>query len=335
MATNRWRGGSTRADIRRYLQTASLFISLGVLWLVLSLLSPVFFTTNNIINIFVQSSVIGILAAGFTLVLIAGEIDLSITSVLALASVVSGVLIIKDNVPVILALVLTIGVGVVVGVVNAYFTTLVRLPSFIVTLAMLGIGQGLAFVLTGAQTVEGYPHSYTVIGQGKVGNVPILVFIAGGVYLILHFVLSQTSTGMNIYAVGGSRRAADLIGLRSGRTVLLTFMISGGLAALAGIILSAQLNAAQGSFGQTDLFGAIAAVVIGGASLNGGAGTLLGTAGGVLVISTIDDGLVLLGVSPFWVQVVLGLIILGAVMIDRLIKGELQLGELIPAWPHA
>jgi ribose transport system permease protein len=316
--------------LRRYLQTTSIFVALGLLWVVLSFSSPYFFTTSNILNILLQSSVVGILAAGFTLVLISGEIDLSFTSVAALAGVVAAVIIVQDGVPVVLGIILVLGVGAVAGLLNAYMTMIAGIPSFIVTLAMLGIAQGLAFVLTGAQTIQGFPHAYTVLGQGKVGRIPVPVFFLIGVYVVLHYLLSHRPFGVDVYAVGGSRRAAMLAGLRPGRVVTIAFVISGVLAAFAGIILSAQLDAGQGNFGQTNLLDAIAAVVIGGSSLNGGSGTFVGTAAGVLMIATINNGLVILGVSPFWVQVVVGLIILAAVMTDRLAKGELDIRQLVP-----
>lgn len=320
-------------DLRSHLQTTSIFVALALLWIVLSFSSPYFFTTSNVLNILLQSSVVGILAAGFTLVLISGEIDLSFTSVAALATVVSAVIIIQHGVPVVPGILLVLGVGAAAGLVNAYMTVIAGIPSFIVTLAMLGIAQGLAFVLTGAQTIQGFPHAYDVIGQGKVGRIPVPVFIVIGVYLVLNYLLSHRPFGVDVYAVGGSRKAATLAGLRPGRIVMIAFVTSGVLAALAGIILSAQLDAGQGNFGQTNLLDAIAAVVIGGASLNGGSGTFVGTAAGVLMIASINNGLVIVGVSPFWVQVVVGLIILSAVMTDRLVKGELDVRQLVPL-PH-
>jgi len=266
--------------------------------------------------------------------LIAGEVDLSFTAVLALGGVLAGVLIVDRGVPVYPAMALVLGAGVLVGVVNAYFTMVVKLPSFIVTLAMLGIAQGLAFVLTQAETVQGFPNRYTVLGQGEIAGIPVPVFFLVGVYIVLHLLLSQTAFGVNVYAVGGSRRASELVGLRPGRVVLIAFVISGCLAALGGILLTAQLNAGQGSYGQSYLLDAIAAVVIGGASLNGGAGSMVGTLGGVLMISSINNGLVLIGVSPFWVQVAIGVIILGAVMTDQLIKGQLHFRDLVQITPR-
>ena len=313
---------------RRIIRSGSIFIVLGLLWLGLSFASPYFFTGQNIRNIFLQSSTIGILALGVTVVLIAGEIDISIASVQALSGVVAGALIVLDGLPFWLGIAAGIGAGVLAGLVNSYMTLFARIPSFIATLAMLGIAQGVAYVITGAIEVDGFPTEYDYLGTGRVGEVPVPVLIAVGVYVAAYLLLSQTRTGVDMYAVGGSRRASRLVGLRIEKTVTLAFVISGGLAGLAGILLSARLDAAQGNFGSTDLLSAIAAVVIGGTSLFGGSGSVVGTAAGVLIITTIDDGLVLLHVETFWTQIVVGGVILMAVIIDQLAKGELKLKNL-------
>jgi ribose/xylose/arabinose/galactoside ABC-type transport system permease subunit len=319
-----------RGRLADYLQVASIYFSLLALWIALTFSSPYFFTMGNILNILDQSAVVGMLAAGFTVVLIVGEIDLSITSVQALAGTVAALLIIHHGVPVVPGIVLVVLIGCGIGLLNSYMVVCPRIPSFIATLAMLGIAQGIAFVLTGAREIEGFPNSYETIGQGKLLGVPVPVYFALGVYVVLHLVLSQSRFGLNAYAVGGSRSASTLTGVKTGQVITVAFVLSGGIAALAGIVLSSQLNAGQGNFGSSNLLNAIAAVVIGGTSLNGGAGTVIGTAGGVLMISTINNGLVLLGVDSFWVQVVVGLIILGAVMLDQLFKGKLKLIDLVP-----
>ena len=323
--------GRPRRDfglVRRMIQSGSTFVVLGLLWLGLSFASPYFFTGQNIRNIFLQSSTIGILALGITVVLIAGEIDISVASVQALAGVVAGALIVLDGLPYWLGIAAGIGSGVLAGLVNSYMTLFARIPSFIATLAMLGIAQGVAYVITGAIEVDGFPGGYDYLGTGRVGQVPVPVIIAVAAYVAAWLLLSQTRTGVDMYAVGGSRKASRLVGLRIERTVTLAFVISGGLAGLAGILLSARLDAAQGNFGSTDLLSAVAAVVIGGTSLFGGSGSVVGTAAGVLIISTIDDGLVLLHVETFWTQIVVGGVILMAVIMDQLAKGELRLRHL-------
>lgn len=323
-------GIETREAIRRLVRTGSIFIGIAILWTILAFASPYFFTQQNLLNILLQSSTVGILAAGVTLVLIAGEIDISVASVQALAATVAATVIITHGGPVVLGMAAGILVAVLAAVVNGYATVYARTPSFIVTLAMLGIAQGAAFLMTGGQSIGEFPRAYTVIGQGKVGPVPVPVIIAGSVYLVLHLLLSQTKFGVNVYAIGGSRNASRLVGLRVERMIMAVFVICGALAGLSGLILSARLDAAHGSFGASDLLDAIAAVVIGGTSLFGGSGSVVGTLGGVIIISTIRNGLVLLNVEAFWTQVVVGVVILVAVMLDQVFKGELTFRDLVP-----
>lgn len=320
----------TREAVRRFLRTGSIFIALALLWTGLAFASPYFLTQQNLLNILLQSATVGILAAGVTLVLVAGEIDISVASVQALAATVAATVIITRGGSVAVGIAAGIAVAVVAGAVNGYVTIYARIPSFIVTLAMLGIAQGAAFLVTGGQAIGEFPHAYGVLGQGKVGPVPVPVIIAGVVYLVLHLLLSQTPFGVNVYAVGGSRNASRLVGLRIERTIMTVFVISGALAGLSGIILSARLDAAHGSFGASDLLDAVAAVVIGGTSLFGGSGSVIGTLGGVIIISTIRNGLVLLNVEAFWTQVVVGVVILVAVMLDQILKGELRFRDLVP-----
>ena len=324
----------TREAVRRFIRTGSIFLALAILWTGLAFASPYFFTQQNILNILLQSSTVGILAAGVTVVLIAGEIDISVASVQALAATVAATVIITHGGSVVLGIAAGIAVAILCGSVNGYVTIYARVPSFIVTLAMLGIAQGAAFLVTGGQAIGEFPRAYTVIGQGKVGPIPVPVIIAGGVYLLLHLLLAQTAFGVNIYAIGGSRNASRLVGLRVERTIMAVFVLCGALAGLSGLILSARLDAAHGSFGASDLLDAIAAVVIGGTSLFGGSGTVVGTLGGVIIISTIRNGLVLLNVEAFWTQVVVGVVILAAVMLDQVFKGELAFRDLVPGLRH-
>ena len=319
-----------RATIIRGVRAAGIFVALALLWVGLALASPYFFTQQNILNILLQSSTVGILAAGVTLVLIAGEIDISVASVQALAATVAASVIILHGQSLVLGIAAGIGAGVLAGLVNGYATVYARIPSFIVTLAMLGIAQGASFLVTDGLSVGEFPGWYTTLGQGKVGAIPVPVIIAAVVYLVLYLLLSQTRFGVDVYAVGGSRNASRLAGLRIERTIMTTFVISGALAGLAGIILSARLDAAHGTFGASDLLDAIAAVVIGGTSLFGGSGNVIGTAAGVIIISTIRNGLVLLNVEAFWTQIVVGTVVLVAVLLDQIVKGELTFRDLVP-----
>ncbi len=318
--TNRW------PQAAKYLRAGAIFLALIVLWIALSIGSQYFFTYRNILNIFLQASPIAIIAAGFTVVLIAGEIDLSIGSAIGLTASVVALLIIREEMPLGVAIALAMCVGLMIGLFNGYVTVYFGMPSFVVTLATLGIAQGTALVLTAGRPVSGFPSWYPFIGQGKVwGEIPMAIIIAVSVYAVLFFILSRTSLGVQIYGVGGNREAAKLAGVRVNRVLIMAFAISGLCGGLAGIVLSSRLDAGHGNFGQSNLLDAVAAVVIGGTALMGGAGSVIGTLGGVLIIATIRNGLILMGVQTFWQQVAVGTIIIIAVAINQIAKGELPL----------
>ena len=300
---------------------AGILLALVIAWIVLTLASPYFLTATNISNLALQASVIGITAAGATLVILCGEIDVSVGAMEALSGSVAAYTTIKVGAPLPVGIVAALAVGALVGFINGGLVTRLGLPSFIVTLGMLGIAQGSALVLTGGTAIYGFPDPYQVIGQGKVAGIPVPVLIAITVYALLWATLRFTRFGFNIYAVGGNTEAARLSGVRPGRVKLAAFMISGLCATLAGLILAARLDAGAGNFGTADLLNAIAAIVIGGASLFGGVGSVAGTAIGILLIGTITNGLDLLNVSTFWQQITIGVLIIGAITLDRLTKG--------------
>ncbi len=321
---NRW------PQAAKYLRAGAIFLALIVLWIVLSIGSQYFFTYNNILNIFLQASPIAIIAAGFTVVLIAGEIDLSIGSAIGLTASVVALLIIREEMSLPVGFALGLGVGLLLGLFNGYVTVYFGMPSFVVTLATLGIAQGAALVLTAGRPVSGFPGWWPFIGQGKLwGEIPTAIIIAASVYVVLYFVLSRTSLGIQIYAVGGNREAAQLSGVRVNRVLILAFVISGLCGGLAGVVLSSRLDAGHGNFGASNLLDAVAAVVIGGTALMGGAGSVIGTLGGVLIIATIRNGLILIGVQTFWQQVAVGTIIIIAVAINLIAKGEFPLVSIL------
>ena len=301
-----------------------IFFALLLICGLLSLLSPYFLTSNNLFNVLLQAASISIIAAGFTVVLIAGEIDLSIGSAIGLVACVAAVLMIEVGVSPLLGITLSILIGILLGLFNGLSTVIFRIPSFVVTLATLGIAHGTGLLLTAGRPVFGFKESYSFIGQGKIGPIPTPVILACVVYAIIHFLLKKTSFGIQLYAVGGNREASELSGVRVKRIIVLAFVISGVCGALSGIILSSRLDAGHGDFGASNLLDAVAAVVVGGTSLMGGAGSVIGTLGGVLIIATIRNGLILINVQAFWQEIVVGLIILIAVIVNQLSKNELS-----------
>jgi ribose transport system permease protein len=301
-----------------------VYLALLLTWTGLTFASPYFLTVENIRNIFVAASTVALIAAGLTIVMIAGEIDLSVAAMQAFGGSVAAVLIIRQGVPWPVGVVAALALGTLAGAVSGVVAVIGRLATFITTLAMLGIVQGTAFILTDGQPVNEFPRGYSVVGNNLVGPVPIAVIVVVASYLVLQFVLTQTEFGLRIYAVGGNRTAATRVGISHGRMVVAVLALSGFLAALAGIILTSRLNAASGDYGGSDLLPAFAGVIIGGTSLTGGVGSLFGTFAGILIVVTINDGLTLLNVMQFWQQVAVGLIIMGAVLVDQAAKGYID-----------
>lgn len=311
------------ADWIAVFRTGSVFAVIGIVWLIFWRLTPYFLTKDNLYNVGIQASSVAIIAAGLTVVLIAAEIDLSIGAIQALAGSIAAVLIIHHGAPVWIGITVALVIGPLLGFANGLVTWKLRIPSFIATLAMLGIAQGAAFLITNNAPINGFPTSYLNIGTGRtIAAFPVVVLIAIGVLLAVHLILNKTRLGRHVYAVGGDAVAASLSGISIGRVKLIALSLSGLTAAIGGLILSSRLNAGSGDFGTEDLLPAVAAVVIGGTSLFGGTGSVWGTAAGALLLSTITNGLILVNVQSAWQQIAVGLIIVGAMLLDQLLKTD-------------
>lgn len=295
----------------------SIALVLVVLWIVLALISPYFLTLNNILEITLQASVTAILAAGVSFVIFAGAIDLSVGSIFALSAVAGGVLYHKTD-SVVVALAASIAVGCLVGLLNGLAITVFRIPAFVVTLGMMGIARGFAFIICNGIPIYGIPSSYTWIGQDKLGGVvPVPTVITLVLFIIFFLVFKYVRFGRFTYAIGSNAEASRLSGIKVGRMIPLIFMICGGCAALAGIIESARLGTMQPNGGQGYELFAIGAVFIGGASISGGEGHIFATLIGALLVTTIRNGLNIIGVNAFYQYVANGLIIIAAVALDQ------------------
>jgi ribose transport system permease protein len=302
-----------------------------VVWLTVS--TDSFLTTDNGLNILRQISVNLCLSIGMTLVIISGGIDLSVGSVLAFsAAVAAGLLKNGIDLPmfeshleftVVGAMLAGVVVGGVLGAVNGLVITRLGLPPFIATLGMLSIARGLTELWTGAYPITGLGEEFRQLGTGHLRWVPIPVpIVVVGVLVVLFSVVTlRTKFGRHLYAVGGAEQAARLSGVNVGRVKLLAYTLSGALSGMAGLLLAARLDSATPTAGEAFELDSIAAVVIGGASLSGGRGSILGAVLGCLIIGILNNGLVLLGVSPFWQKVIKGVVILVAVAIDRASRG--------------
>ena len=308
--------------LRQRQSTLSTLIPLVLLWIALTIASPYFLTFDNAVNVLLNAAPLALIAGGMTLTLIAAEIDLSVGSVVALVGSLAALLSVNFGAPWPIVLIGAIGAGAVVGVVNGWFTTRLGMPSFVATLAMLGIARGVALLITQGKPIYGLPDTIAWLGQGELWIVPVPIVLAALILAALHFALSRPRFGLNVYAVGGNPEAARLSGVDVPGVKMAVLVLSAVLASVGGLILAARLNAGSGTVGADLLLDAIAAVVIGGTSLLGGVGRITGTVLGVLLIASIRNGLVLLNVSAFWQQVAIGGLILLAVSVDYLAKGR-------------
>lgn len=296
-----------------YGKYGTLLIFIGIL-IIATLSSPVFLTQDNLTNILRQVVVVALLGCGVTFIIILGHIDVSLGSVIALTgTLAASVMQITQNI--FLAILAGIGVGVVVGIINGYVITKFKIPAFIMTLATTTVARGAALIYTGGKPVSNLGN-FKIIGQGDIGPVPISVIILIVVIGISWVMLNRTKFGRYVYAVGGNEKAAIASGINSNSVVRKAFIYNGILAAIAGIVFMSRINSGQPAAGVGYEFDAITGVVVGGTSLMGGTGTIIGTIIGALIVGVINNILNLLSVSSYWQQVVKGLIILIAVILD-------------------
>nr|WP_206326430.1 substrate-binding domain-containing protein [Streptomyces sp. N502] len=301
--------------MRRLLLDNGALTALIVLVVALSALSGDFLTADNLLNIGVQAAVTAILAFGVTFVIVSAGIDLSVGSVAALSATVLAWSATNEGVPVVVAVVLAVATGVACGLVNGFLISYGKLPPFIATLAMLSVARGLSLVVSQGSPIA-FPESVSHLGDTLGGWLPVPVLVMVVMGLITAFVLGRTYIGRSMYAIGGNEEAARLSGLRVKRQKLVIYALSGLFAAAAGIVLASRLSSAQPQAAQGYELDAIAAVVIGGASLAGGTGKASGTLIGALILAVLRNGLNLLSVSAFWQQVVIGVVIALAVLLD-------------------
>ncbi|MEU8292159.1 substrate-binding domain-containing protein [Streptomyces pseudogriseolus] len=307
-------GGAT-GGLRRLLLDNGALTALIVLVVAMSALSGDFLTADNLLNVGVQAAVTAILAFGVTFVIVSAGIDLSVGSVAALSATVLAWSATEAGIPVALAVLLAVATGIVCGLVNGFLVSYGKLPPFIATLAMLSVARGLSLVISQGSPIA-FPDSVSHLGDTLGGWLPVPVLVMVVMGLLTAFVLGRTYIGRSMYAIGGNEEAARLSGLRVKKQKLAIYAFSGLFAAAAGIVLASRLASAQPQAAQGYELDAIAAVVIGGASLAGGTGKASGTLIGALILAVLRNGLNLLSVSAFWQQVVIGVVIALAVLFD-------------------
>ncbi|WP_323706545.1 ABC transporter permease subunit [Mammaliicoccus sciuri] len=294
------------------------FIGLILLIVVISIMNSAFLDLSNLLNLLRQVSINGLIAFGMTFVILTGGIDLSVGSILALSSAFTAILITSGLDPIVALIVGVLG-GFLLGVFNGVLVTFGSMAPFIATLATMTIVRGLTLVVTDGNPITNLGDSYMfqLFGKGYFFGIPVPAVTMIIVFIILAIILQKTTFGRHTYAIGGNEVASKISGIKVNRVKILIYGISGLMSALAGAILTSRLNSAQPTAGTSYELDAIAAVVLGGTSLTGGKGRIVGTFIGVLIIGVLNNGLNLLGVSSFYQQVVKGIVILIAVLIDR------------------
>lgn len=317
-----------RVDISRtklvgIISEFSIAIALLAEIILFSQFSQYFFTTENLLNVSLQASITAIIAAGMTFVILTAGIDLSVGSLVAFAGILA-TSIIRTDLPVYLSLFLGISAGLLFGIFSGYiagiFVTRFRITPFIVTLALMTIWRGASFVYTEGRPIWELPEVFAYLGGGRIAGIPVPTVIMVIVYIVSHIVLTRTRFGRYVYAVGGNVEAARLAGIKTNKILISVYVISGVLSALAGILLASRINSGQPNAGLMYELDVIAAVVVGGTSLFGGRGTILGTFLGAMLIAVLRNGLNLLNVGSYVQQVIVGGVILLAVLLDQIRK---------------
>lgn len=293
-------------------------IGLILIIVILSIMNPSFLAISNILNVLRQVSISALIAFGMTFVILTGGIDLSVGSTLALTGAIAASLLAGGYDP-ILSMVIALVLGFILGAVNGIVITKGKVAPFIATLATMTIYRGLTLVFTDGKPISGLGDhaSFQLFGKGYFLGIPVPVVTTILMFFIFYFILHNTTFGRKVYAVGGNEEAAKLSGINADRVKIWVYAISGLMSAISALILTSRLNSAQPTAGEAYEMDAIAAVVLGGTSLNGGKGWIFGTLIGALIIGVLNNGMNLLGVSSFWQQVVKGIVILLAVLLDR------------------
>lgn len=297
-------------------EASGVLVALVVLTAVLALVTDNFLTTYNISVVTRQAAFVGLVALGQTLVLLVGGIDLSVGAAAGLSAIVGSLLLTSLGIHPYAVIPLTMLFGMGLGLLNGFFVAFLRLNPFIVTLATWEIFAGITLVITKGYPIRPLGETFQYFGKGELLSIPIpvIIFITAGFLLI--WMLTQTKFGRNIYAVGGNRDAAILVGIKTRMVEFLVFGLAGMFAALAGILFASRMDAGQPSVGEGWLMGAITAAILGGTSLRGGQGSVVGTVLGALLLTVLANGTVLLNVSGFWQRVIVGGVVLVAIMVD-------------------
>ncbi|WNS78779.1 ribose ABC transporter permease [Domibacillus sp. DTU_2020_1001157_1_SI_ALB_TIR_016] len=303
--------------VKHFFSEYGVFLALAVLVIIISALNPSFLGFDNIMNLLRQVSINAILAIGMTYVILSRGIDLSVGSILAFSGIIAASFAGAESANLPLAIILGIGSGLLLGLINGFTIAKFKVTPFIVTLGMMAVARGFTFIYSDGTPISNLHQNFLFIGGGQLGGIPFPVWITVILFIIFSVVLYKTTFGRHVYAIGGSETAAKISGIKVNRSIIGIYGIMGLLAGIAGVILTSRVSAGLPQAGTAYELDAIAAVVIGGTSLMGGRGRLWGSLIGAIIIGVLNNGLDLLGVSSYWQQVIKGCIIVFAVMLDR------------------
>lgn len=295
----------------------TILLALCAIFAFLTIFTRSFFTAQNLITVLVQVSVIGIVALGMTLIIISGNIDLSVGSSMAIAGVAAAIFIRDFNIPVFIAVLLAISLSVLVGLMNGFIIAKGKIPAFIVTLGSVSALRGVAMIMANGIPIGGLPQSFNFIGGGKVFGVPMPIIIYFVIIIVTHLILTRTLMGRYAYALGGNETATKLSGIKIDSLKIKIYLFAGLLTGIGGIVLASRIRSGQPNVGIGYELDAIAACIIGGVSFNGGIGSVFGTVIGTLIMGIINNGLDLLNVQSYYQAIVKGAIVVAAVLIDR------------------
>lgn len=299
--------------------TYGILIFLIALFVILSFSSPYFFTIGNLTTVLRQVAVVGIITVSMTMIILTGGIDLSVGSMLGLCAVILAKLMVQGT-NMILAIIITLIVGIVLGLFNGFLINEINISPLISTLGTMTIFSGVTYILTGGEGIFGFPSQFSFIGQGYVWKVPVPIIILVIVYIFGFFALNNTRYGRYLYGIGANEKASILSGVNVKKVKYIAYAMSGLLSSLASVVMLSRVNSALPNLGSGLEFDVVTAVVLGGISVNGGEGKLQGVVIGLLIIAILSNGMVLLGVGNYFQTVVKGLVLLIAVGIDNISK---------------
>jgi len=309
-----------KSQSKDILQKYGVVSILIILFIFFSIKSPTFLSVGNIFNILRQTSVTGIIALGMTIVMLTGGIDLSSGAVVGISSIVCSYFMVNTGMNYVVAIIISILTGCLVGIINGFLITYIKIPPLIATLGTQTAIRGICFIVTNGYTIYGFPTKFSKIGQGYIGKIPMPVIIMVITLAIGWYVINKTKFGRYLYAIGGNSEASRLSGINVNLRHMMAYAISGGLAAMAGVIELSRLSSGQPSAGVGYEMTAITAVVLGGISVSGGQGKFSGVIFGILIMGILSSGLVMLNVSTYYQQLIKGLVLLFAVSVDQILK---------------